>query len=244
MESSLFAVDARGDELDECFRVSFERAKVGRSFRSAIVVGLFAALRKSALDRAQCVASDCGAVVVRMDASCGRSFLGCEAGADSPLDAYEARPLLSLPALLAPALERALLAIGEIDGAQASASLGLSALAGFTYGLKPAFDDIEAYAKAIRVPGLADNGDLDSDLGCLLEQVGLASRAANSALVMVIDNLDWVDFGQMGSLISALHRIGQLRLPVVLVGSGRPSLLARMSASRSYAERMFDFSRI
>jgi len=55
-------------------------------------------------------------------------------------------------------------------------------------------------------PGLADNGDLEGDLTTLLQQVGMAAKAAGTALVIFIDELQYVQEPQMAALISALHR--------------------------------------
>ncbi|MFM1987301.1 MAG: hypothetical protein RJA99_258 [Pseudomonadota bacterium] len=77
-------------------------------------------------------------------------------------------------------------------------------------------------------PGLADNGDLEHDLQSLFEQVGRAAKAAGTAEALFIDELQYVAEDQLAVLITAMHRIEQLQLPVVLVGAGLP---------RSAAER-------
>ena len=42
----------------------------------------------------------------------------------------------------------------------------------------------------------------------------------------------------------AVHRIAQKALPVLVVGAGLPQLVGQMGASKSYAERLFDFPKI
>jgi hypothetical protein len=93
-------------------------------------------------------------------------------------------------------------------------------------------------------PGLADNGDLEHDLQALLETAGLAAQAARTALAIFIDELQYVAEEQLASLITSLHRTGQRRLPVVLVGAGLPQLPGKMGKAKSYAERLFDFPEI
>jgi hypothetical protein len=90
-------------------------------------------------------------------------------------------------------------------------------------------------------PGLADNGDLEHDLQALFEQVGLAAKAAETALAIFIDELQYVEEPQLAVLITAMHRTEQRRLPVVLVGAGLPQLRGQMGNAKSYAERLFDF---
>ena len=93
-------------------------------------------------------------------------------------------------------------------------------------------------------PGLADNGDLELDLQALLEASGQAAREAGTALVLFIDELQYVKEDELAALITALHRSAQRRLPVVLVGAGLPQLRGRTGRAKSYAERLFDFPEV
>src|SRR5206468_2360402 len=110
--------------------------------------------------------------------------------------------------------------------------------------LKVKFGDIAVGLDFDPEPGLADNGDLEHDLQALLEVAGLAARAGQTALVLFIDELQYVKEKELAALITALHRIGQRSLPVVLVGAGLPQLRGRMGEAKSYAERLFDFPEI
>ena len=78
----------------------------------------------------------------------------------------------------------------------------------------------------------------------LFEQVGLAAKAAGTALAIFIDELQHVEEPQLAALITAMHRTEQRKLPVVLVGAGLPQLRGRMGNAKSYAERLFDFPAI
>lgn len=106
------------------------------------------------------------------------------------------------------------------------------------------FNDIEVGIDYEPEPGLADNGDLEGDLAALLEEVGRAARAAGTALVIFIDELQYVEEAQLAALISALHRCARQKLPVTVVGAGLPQLRGRMGEAKSYAERLFTFSDI
>jgi hypothetical protein len=79
-------------------------------------------------------------------------------------------------------------------------------------------------------PGLADNGDLEHDLQILLEAVGAAEKKAGTALVLFIDELQYVEEEQLAALITALHRAAQRRMPVVLMGAARGSYAAGWAA--------------
>jgi hypothetical protein len=74
--------------------------------------------------------------------------------------------------------------------------------------------------------------------------VGEVARDASTALILFIDELQYVDEGELAALITALHRTAQRRLPTMLVGAGLPQLRGRMGRAKSYAERLFDFPEI
>jgi hypothetical protein len=150
----------------------------------------------------------------------------------------------SLPALIAPNLRQTLLSLSRVQAAMETAKRALRALAGFARGLKVSYKDIEVGFDFDPEPGLADNGDLEIDLASLFEQVGIAARDAKTAVVMFIDELQYVKEAQLGALISALHRCSQNGLPLTVVGAGLPQLRGMAGNAKSYAERLFDFPMI
>ncbi len=150
----------------------------------------------------------------------------------------------SLPALLAPQLRIALLRLNRIEKAKDFAQRALRGLAGFAKALKVKFNDIEVGLDFDPEPGLADNGDLEVDLAALFEAAGRAAKAAGTALVIFIDELQYVEEPQLAALISALHRCSQQKLPLCVVGAGLPQLRGRAGNAKSYAERLFDYPEI
>jgi hypothetical protein len=210
------------DALRETLRIALERARIGRPAKSAMLIGLRGAGKTVLLDRVREDAEGAGIHTVRIEAPEDRS----------------------LPAMLAPQLRLALLRLSQIHAATDYAVRGLRALAGFARSLKLAFGDIEVGIDFEPEPGLADNGDLEHDLQALLEQVGLAARSAGTALAIFIDELQYVEEPQLAALITAMHRMEQRRLPVVLIGAGLPQLRGQMGNAKSYAERLFDFPTI
>lgn len=210
------------DDLRAVLRIAIERARIGRPAKSAMLVGLRGVGKTVLLDRVRNDAEAAGIHTVRIEAPEGKS----------------------LPALLAPQLRQALLRLSHLQAAKDYAIRGLRALAGFASKLKVAYDDIEVGFDYAAEPGLADNGDLEHDLQALFEQVGLAAKAAGTALVIFIDELQYVEENQLAALITAMHRTEQRQLPVVLVGAGLPQLRGRMGNAKSYAERLFNFPEI
>lgn len=150
----------------------------------------------------------------------------------------------SLPAVLAPALRQALLAMSTIAQAQNAARRGLQALAGFVSALRVNYGDLEVRIDVEPEPGLADNGNLELDLTALVLEVGMTAQAAGTALCLFVDELQYVGEDEMSALITALHRAAQTQSPIVLIGAGLPQLRAQVGRAKSYAERLFAFTEV
>lgn len=209
-------------KLREQVRIAIERIRRGNAAKSVLMVGLRGVGKTVLLDRMRLDAEGCGIYTI-------------------PIEAPENR---SLPALLAPQIRQALLRLSRVAAAKSFARQGLRALAGFAKALKIKFNDIEVGLDLDPEPGLADNGDLELDLAALLEQAGLTAQKAGSALVLFIDEVQYIDATQFAALISALHRCAQRKLPVTVVGAGLPQLRALAGEAKSYAERLFDYPSI
>ncbi|WP_273806339.1 MULTISPECIES: ATP-binding protein [unclassified Pseudomonas] len=209
-------------ELRERVRIGIARLRRGNPAKSVLMVGLRGVGKTVLLDQMRTDAEAEGIHTIRIEAPEGRS----------------------LPALLAPQLRLALLRLSRVEAAKDIAQRGLRALAGFAKALKVTYNDIEVGLDFDPEPGLADNGDLESDLAALLEQAGSAARQGDTALVIFIDELQYVGEGELAALISALHRCAQSRLPVTVVGAGLPQLRGRAGNAKSYAERLFDYPEI
>lgn len=210
------------DQLRETVRVAIERVRFGRPTKSVLMVGLRGVGKTVLLDRIREDAEGSGIQTARVEAPENRS----------------------LPAILAPELRRTLLRLSRNELAKDLAVRALRALAGFAKALKVKYADIEVGLDYEPEAGLADNGDLEQDLQALLEVVGEAARNAKTALILFIDELQYVEEPELAALITALHRATQRSLPVALIGAGLPQLRGRMGHAKSYAERLFDFPSI
>lgn len=207
------------DALREKVRICIERLRIGNTAKSVLMVGLRGVGKTVLLDQMCTDAEATGIHTIRVEAPENRS----------------------LPALLAPALRVALLRLSQIEAARNLAQKSLRALAGFAKALKFKFQDIEVGIDFEPEKGLADNGDLESDLTALFVEVGKAAKAAKTVLVIFIDELQYVKQTEFAALISALHRCAQLKLPLTVVGAGLPQLLSLAGEAKSYAERLFDY---
>ncbi|HEV2646263.1 MAG TPA: ATP-binding protein [Acidobacteriaceae bacterium] len=210
------------DLLREQVRIAIERLRIGKPTKSVLMVGLRGVGKTVLLEKMRNDAEAAGICTVRVEAPENRS----------------------LPAIIAPQLRLVLLRLSLVDAAKEKAKHALRALAGFAKGLKLKYSDIEVGFDLEPEPGLADNGDLEGDLTALLEEVGRAAQSAGTAVVLFIDELQYVERSQFAALISALHRTSQARLPITVVGAGLPQLRGLAGEAKSYAERLFDFPMI
>ncbi|MBK1835537.1 ATP-binding protein [Roseibacillus ishigakijimensis] len=206
------------DRLREQVHIAIERIRLGRTSKSVLMIGLRGVGKTVLLDHMRNRAEADGHYTIRIEAPEHRS----------------------LPGILAPQLRQTLIKLSRLEKAKSLAQRALRALAGFAK-LKVKYDDLEVGLDFDPEPGLADNGDLESDLQDLLVAVGQAAQAAESSFILFIDELQYVPEEQLSHLISALHKIAQLSLPVTLVGAGLPQLTGQMGKAKSYAERLFDF---
>jgi hypothetical protein len=72
-------------------------------------------------------------------------------------------------------------------------------------------------------------------------EVGNAARGRKTAVVLSIDELQYVQEEQFAALIAALHHTAQRQLPIAVVGAGLPNMLGQAGRAKSYAERLFEF---
>ncbi|MCY4592045.1 MAG: ATP-binding protein [Alphaproteobacteria bacterium] len=210
------------DELIERAAIALDRIRAGKSARSFILYGLRGVGKTVLLNR------------IRLDAE-ARGI------ASVKLEAPEER---SLPALLIPALRATLLRLSRGEVLRDSLLRGMRALASFTKALKVKYQDIEFSIDVDPETGLADSSDLDTDLTDLILTLGNAAGERGTAIVLFIDELQYVPEDQLASLIAALHSASQEQLPITMVAAGLPQLVGRTGDAKSYAERLFEFASV
>ena len=207
------------DELLERAAVVLDRIRAGRSARSFILYGLRGVGKTVLLNRMRLDAEARGIASVRTEFPEERS----------------------LPALLIPALRTTLLRLSRGEALRDTLLQGMRALSGFAKALKVKYQDIEVSIDVEPETGLADSSDLDTDLTDLLTTVGKAARERSTAIVLFLDELQYVPDRQLAALIAALHSASQEQLPITMMAAGLPQLVGRAGDARSYAERLFEF---
>ncbi len=210
------------DRLLEDAAISLDRIRAGRAAKSLVMVGLRGVGKTVLLNRIFLDAESRGFATVFLEAPEGRS----------------------LPGLISPPLRVALVKMSRGAAARDAAKRALRALGGFVGSMQVRYHDLELGMDLGSEPGVADSGDLDHDLIDLLIAAGTTARIRRTALVLFVDELQYLEERQLGALITALHRTAQLELPVTLAGAGLPQVIARAGNTRSYAERLFAFREV
>ena len=149
----------------------------------------------------------------------------------------------SLPSMLIAPLRNILISSDFTSQATDLGKQALGLLGGFVRAMKLKFDDVEFSLDIGNEKG-ADTGDLESDLTQLLMAIGTLAKKQETAIVLFIDEIQYIQEEQFASLIVALHRCTQRQLPVSLIGAGLPQILGQAGRAKSYAERLFEYTKI
>jgi hypothetical protein len=203
-------------------RVAVARIRERRAAKSLILVGLRGVGKTVLLVRIREMAEETGYKAVIIEAHEGKR----------------------MAELLVPSLRQILFTLDAFEHAKDKARRGLRVLKSFVGALKIGMPDFNLELGIDPEKGTGDSGDLEADLAELFVVVGEAARAANTAIALCIDELQYLNENEFSALIMAIHRTNQLQLPVVLVGAGLPQILGLAGSSKSYSERLFDFPRV
>jgi hypothetical protein len=89
--------------------------------------------------------------------------------------------------------------------------------------------------------GVADSGDLVTDLTELLVAVGEAAADHQTGVVLLLDEIQFLRREQLEAVVAAIHKTVQRELPITMVGAGLPQIAELAGEAKSYAERLFKF---
>ena len=203
------------------FDVVLERVAKGRPERSVVLTGLRGVGKTVLLNALRSAA-------VRADWGTGK---------------LEARPDQRLRRPLAAALHVAVRELGHPDADAVLGTVKAFALRETSSAAKLR----DRWSPGIDVPatsGRADSGDIEIDLVELFTDVaGLAADLGRGVAVFV-DEMQDLGPADVSAMCAACHEISQNGLPLIVVGAGLPHLPTVLSASKSYSERLFRYTRI
>ncbi len=210
------------DDLIERSAIALDRIRAGRAARSFILYGLRGVGKTVLLNRVEQAARARGFATAKMEVPEDRS----------------------LPALLVPNLRVLLLQLSRGEMVKAGVRRALRALAGFAKGLRFKYQDLEVGLEYEPEAGLADSGDLETDLAALLIAVGSAAAERGTAAALFVDELQYVAEEQLAALISGFHHAAQAQVPITMVAAGLPQIVGQSGRAKSYAERLFEFASV
>jgi hypothetical protein len=105
---------------------------------------------------------------------------------------------------------------------------------GFSFGF-----DCNASMSEIPISGL-----FDEDLKEMLLLLGDLASKSKRCICFYIDEIQYMKKDDFEALVTAIHRVGQKRLPLMFFGAGLPKILKMLGDSKSYTERLFDYIEI
>ena len=161
--------------------------------------------------------------------------------------AFEATDKVGMGEALVPELQRVLARLSTSAKAKTLALAAVKAVRDFMAQIELSYGEAKLAVKE-RQPGDGSAGSLEVHLKQALIAVGEAARAAEEPVVLLIDEIQYLDLREegreFGALISSLHRVGQLGLPIGFFGAGLPQIHGIVAKLRSYAERSFQFVKV
>jgi AAA ATPase domain len=207
------------DEILARTQITLGRVKHGRPAKSFMIVGLRGVGKTVLLNRVVELAETTGFIAMLVETPESKS----------------------LPEVLVPCLRRILFRLDAKEKVNEVVKHGLMVLKGFANAIKIGVGEIEIGLSIDAARGIADSGDIESDLPDLFEAVGQAAKAKGTAIALVIDEVQYIKEREFSALIMAMHRVSQKQLPFIVIGAGLPQLVGLAGRSKSYAERLFDY---
>jgi len=147
---------------------------------------------------------------------------------------FEADSKSTLPELLTEQLHRYLLKIDRRRRVSDEVRNAFALLRSFTGAFSLKYSDIELGLTESRTTGALDLTDL-------LIAVAEAADLRDTTAVILIDEVQFISQRDICALVTALHRISQRQLPLLLMGAGLPQLVGLVGEAKSYAERLIEF---
>lgn len=214
------AMEGRNAEI-ETFAVLLQRAQHGLHNRGMVLSGLRGVGKTVLLNHLRASAEQAGWVTVYLE---GKTSVSGQESLRSRLarELVTAARRLNKPSM----------------GQRWKAALETIASFSVSVGVTGATLGVETH------PGRADTGQMSIDIEELVEDISLAMRDEHAGFAMFIDEMQDLDDDLLSALIAAQHAAGQRDWPFYVIGAGLPNLPSILSASRSYAERLFDYRRI
>jgi AAA ATPase domain len=208
------------DALLENASIDLDRVLDGRPVRGMMLLGLRGVGKTVLLNRIKQMADQKGFQTIKIEAPEGGK----------------------LAQLLVPELRRVLFALDLMANSSAKVKRAMQALRNFGSVFKISFGELD-YGMSVSL-GIADTGNLEQDVPQLLISAAEAAAEKQSAIAILIDEVQYLSGQELGAVIVACHEIAQRNLPLYLVGAGLPQIAALAGNAKSYAERLFSYPEV
>jgi hypothetical protein len=204
------------DRIIEDATVALARVKSGRPAKSQMLLGLRGVGKTVLLNEIARIAEGDGYRTIELE---------------TPEDRR-------LAEMLVPPLRSVLTRLSAVEKSKALAIKALRGLTSFASAFKVKVGEVEV---SVADTGVADSGNLETDLPELLLLVAEAAQAAEIPVAIFIDEAQYLTREDLSALIVSIHKVGQRQLPLIVFGAGLPQLAALAGEAKSYAERLFDY---
>lgn len=207
------------EEILEKLRINLVRVKLGRPGQSLLLTGLRGVGKTVLLNKIGSIATENGY-------------------SNLSIEAIESKPFIEI---LIPEIRRLLISLSLKNKIEDSLKKAIGVFKSFVGGLKLKINEIEVGVEIPPAQGNADSGDIDLDLPDLFVEVAKAAKSKDTAIILLIDEIQYLEKKDLSALIYSMHKIQQQQLPFYLAGAGLPSLPGFAGEAKSYAERLFLF---
>lgn len=113
-----------------------------------------------------------------------------------------------------------------------------------TYSPTDSSVSLELSDEAQAMYGNADTGDMATDLISLFTELGELAKKAEKPICIFLDEIQAMNKDHLAAFIATIHRMNQLKLPILVFGAGLPTILRIAGDAKSYSERLFQFVEI
>ena len=213
------ALVGRDDQLQD-WGVALERIEDARPTRSVVLHGLRGVGKTVLLGEFHQMAQDRGWLTIMVEANTGSPFRDSLARALYPVVRELVRPKAGEK------LKKALATFKTF-----SVRVDASGMWSFGLDVAPA-------------PGRGNSGELETDLGELIKDLGDAAQEQNHGFAILIDEAQDLSRDELKALCAISHQAGQRNWPFLVALAGLPNLPRLLSEAKSYAERLYAYTEI
>ena len=213
------ALVGRDDQLQD-WSVALERIEDARPTRSVVLHGLRGVGKTVLLGEFHQMAQDRNWLTIMVEANTGSPFRDSLARALYPVVRELVRPKAGAK------LKKALATFKTF-----SVKVDASGVWSFGLDVAPAL-------------GRGDSGELETDLGELIKDLGDAAQEQNHGFAILIDEAQDLSRDELKALCAISHQAGQRNWPFLVALAGLPNLPRLLSEAKSYAERLYAYTEI